>query len=63
MKLHILMRRAYGDFDIPYDTPTFASYNKEVLTQKCVELNGSRTEKELSTDVEFFVDADTVKVI
>ena len=44
-KMHVLVARTWGDFDMPYDTPLFVSANKQLLEEKAVELNAARDPK------------------
>lgn len=39
MKIYILYRKEYGDFDVARDVPVAASANKNALLEECERLN------------------------
>lgn len=51
MKMHILAKQTWGDFDIAIHTPVYASTDKGKLEEKRDELNAARTQEELKAEV------------
>lgn len=62
-KLRILAKITYGDFDMPIQTPVFASTNKEVLQAKAIELNATLSEEEKEDGIKYKILSETVKLI
>jgi hypothetical protein len=63
MKMYVLMRLSYGDFDVACSTPVFASYNKDLLMAKRKELIDNLTDIELIDEIEYFISDNILEVI
>lgn len=63
MKMFVLERWFYGDFDIHISEPIAVSANKETLVIKRNELMAKRSEKEIENDVTFEINPDQVQVL
>ena len=63
MKLHILMRRTYSDFDMAYDTPVAVSESLETLNMRKAELTAKLTERDKKEEVSYKISSDKVTVL
>ena len=63
MKMYILEKITYGDFDICQNETILLSADKQTLVEKAAEYNSNRSEKDIRDEVEFEVNPKAVKVI
>jgi hypothetical protein len=55
MKMHILVKRVWNDFDIPIEMPMLISENKSLLEQEAIDRNVRRSKDEISKEIEYSV--------
>lgn len=55
MKLYILAKATYGDFDTRRETPILISENQELLKQDALDRNTRRSKADLAAETEYLV--------
>ncbi len=63
MKLYVLVREYYGDFDIIQTKPLYVSSSKDSLKIKRKELLSTRSQEEIDNEVDFSIAPYSVKLI
>jgi len=52
-KIYLVMKKTYGDFDIPIETPVLASENEELIDMKVGWFNDDRSKEDLENEVKY----------
>ena len=61
--MHVLAKRTYSNFDMPYDTPVAVSENKAQLEQEAEDLNLKRNAREVAAETKYHVLSSKVKYL
>lgn len=63
MKMYVLGKKTYGDFDMPSFLPMYVSGNREALKIKAAELNATRSKDDLRAETSWELAPQTVTVV
>jgi hypothetical protein len=60
-KVYIIMKRTFGDFDIPLNDPECASLSEETAKLICSQKNDRRSKEDLKAEVKYHVVSTKLK--